>query len=144
VLDAALALGPDRLAVDDLHWDEARAVVGLVARSLALMLGVRASSAGHGIAQLEAMLAGVLPRAGIGQLLSQSIDVIVGVQLFADGISRVTQLAEPRVYDNGSLGAQDIFALVPGSRTWQFAGVEPRCYEELTRRGFRIDPAIFA
>lgn len=144
LLESALALAPDRLGVDDLQWNEARGVVGLVSRSLGMLLGVRAQAAAVGLAQLEAMLGAAVPNAALGALLGRSIDLVLAVQLFADGVSRVTQLAEPIVYDNGTLGAQDLFALVPGSRTWQFSGVQPRCVEELGRRGFRIDPAILA
>jgi pilus assembly protein CpaF len=144
LLDSALALGPDRITVEDMHWTEARSIVGIVARPLGLLLGVRARAANLGLAQVESMLGPILPRASIGALLAQSFDIVVASQLFADGVTRVAQVAEPVVDEHGSASARDIFTLVPGSRTWQFAGGEPRCYEELTRRGFRVDPAIFA
>jgi pilus assembly protein CpaF len=143
LLDSALALGPDRITIEDVHWTEARAVVGIVARPLGLLLGVRARAANLGLGQVESMLGPIVPRASLGALLAQSFDVVVASQLFADGVSRVTQVAEPIVDEHGNASTRDIFALVPGTRTWQFAGGEPRCYEELTRRGFRVDPAIF-
>ena len=143
-LDAALALGPDRLAVDELQWDEAGMVVALVSRSIAQLLGVRASTATLGLGQLESMLAVSLPPDSSRRMLMRSVDVIVALQLFSDGAARVTQIAEPMLDDAGRLGAQDIFTLVPGSRSWQWSGVQPRCFQDLVRRGFPIDASIFS
>ncbi len=143
-IDSALALGPDRLAIDDLRPGEANAAMSVVARSLGLVVAMRAHSAMGGLAQLEAAMSAALPRLGAAPLLSQSLDLLIGVQLFADGITRVTQIAEPVLMDGRGVVAQDVFMLVPGSRTWQFGGVLPRCHDELSRRGFRLDPAIFA
>jgi Flp pilus assembly CpaF family ATPase len=144
LLDSALALGPDRIVVEDVQWNEAHALVGVVARPVGMLLGLRARTASVALAQLDAMLGPVVPRVALAPLLAQSFDIVLATQLFADGVTRVTQLAEPIVDEHGHASARDIFTLVPGSRTWQFAGGEPRCYEELTRRGFRVDPAIFA
>lgn len=144
VLDSALALGSDRVVVEDVQWNEARALVGAVSRPLGLLLGVRARAATAGLAQLDAMLGSAVPRATIAPLLAGSFDIVLATQLFADGVTRVTQLAEPVVDEHGHASARDVFTLVPGSRAWQFAGGEPRFYEELTRRGFRVDPAVFA
>jgi Flp pilus assembly CpaF family ATPase len=144
LLDAALALGPDRIGIEDVQWNDARALVGVVTRSLGLVVGVRARTAGLALVQLESMIGALVPRAAIGPSLTQSFDVIVAMQSFADGVSRVTQLAEPVVDEHGVATARDIFTLVPGTRTWQFSGVQPRCVDDLTRREFRVDPAIFA
>lgn len=144
VIDAALALGPDRLAIDDLQPTEAGGAMSVISRSLGLLLAMRAHSPMGGLAQLDAVMTAALPRVGVAPLLVQSIDLLIGVQLFADGITRVTQIAEPVLVEGRGLVAQDVFMLVPGSRTWQFGGVLPRCHEELSRRGFRLDPAIFA
>ncbi len=144
LIDSGLALGPDRVVVEDLQWNEARAIVGAVARPMGVLLGVRARAAAVGLAQLDAMLGPVVTRASVGPLLAGSFDIVLATQLFADGVTRVTQLAEPIVDEHGHASTRDVFTLVPGSRAWQFAGGEPRFYEELTRRGFRVDPAIFA
>jgi len=144
VVDAALAMGPDRIAVEDVQWSDARTLVGVVTRSLGLVVGVRARTAGLALVQLESMIGALVPRAAIGPALAQAFDVIVAMQSFADGISRVTQVAEPGVDEHGIVTARDIFTLVPGTRTWQFSGVQPRCVDDLTRREFRVDPAIFA
>lgn len=143
-LEAALALGPDRLAVDEVQWNEAATVVGLVSRSIAQMLGVRAGSAGLGLDQLESMLGSALAPDAARRMLMRSVDVIVALQLFSDGVARVVQVAEPVLDEGGRLGAQDIFTLVPGSRTWQWSGVQPRCFQDLLRRGFPIDASIFS
>ena len=143
-LESALALGPDRLAVDELRWDEAGAIMGLVSRSLAQILGVRATTPSLGLGQLEAMLSAAVRPDAARQMLTRSVDIIASVQLFADGVARVTSLAEPVMDDTGQLGTQDIFTLVPGSRSWQYSGIQPRCYQDMTRRGFPIDPSIFA
>ncbi len=141
-IDAALALAPDRLAIDDLQWNEAEGALAVVSRPLGVIAGLRAHGAAPGLVLLGQMLGGPLPGVVTAPLVAQAFDIVVTVQLFADGISRVTQIAEPFVHD-GRLGAQDIFTLVPATRTWQFSGVAPRCHDELGRRGFRLDPAIF-
>ena len=143
-LEAALALGPDRLAIDELQWNEASAVVGLVSRSIAQLLGVRAGTASLGLGQLESMLSSSLVPDSARRMLMRSVDVVVALQLFSDGAARVVQVAEPVLDDTGRLGAQDIFTLVPGSRTWQWSGVQPRCFQDLVRRGFPIDASIFS
>lgn len=142
-IDAALALAPDRVAIDDLQWDEAVGALAVVSRSVGVLAGLRAHGAAAGLTLLGQLLGGALPGVTIEPLVAQAFDLVVSVQLFADGMSRVTSIAEPFVHD-GRLGAQDIFTLVPGTRTWQFSGVLPRCNDELGRRGFRLDPAVFS
>lgn len=142
-IDAALALAPDRLAIDDLQWDEAAGALAVVSRSVGVLAGLRAHGAAGGLALLGQLLGGALPGVTIEPVVAQAFDLVVSVQLFADGMSRVTSIAEPFVHE-GRLGAHDIFTLVPGTRTWQFSGVLPRCNDELGRRGFRLDPAVFS
>jgi hypothetical protein len=77
-------------------------------------------------------------------MLMRSLDVIVALQLFSDGVARVTQIAEPVLDDAGHLGVQEIFTLVPGSRSWQWSGAQPRCFQDLVRRGFPIDASVFS
>ena len=143
-LEDALALSPDRLGVDELRWGDAPAAVGLVSRAVSQLLGVRAASSGTGLAHLEAMLTANLPGEAARQQLGSFIDLVVAAQLFSDGVTRVTQISEPAFDEAGRLLSRDVFTLVPGSRNWQFSGVTPRCYEDMTRRGFPLDPSIFA
>ena len=143
-LEAALGLGPDRLAVEDMAWREASAVAGMVSRSFSQVLGLRASNAGDGLHQLRAMLAETADPAYAGNLAMRSVSLVVTLQHFSDGVDRITQVSEPSLDDNGRLGVQDIFTLVPGSRTWQFTGARPRCFEDIVQRGFPLDPSIFA
>lgn len=143
-LDAALALGPNRVAITDLQWDEAGTITGIVSRSTSHMLSVRSTTTGMGLAQLETMLTRSMHAVAARQLLIRAVDLVVAVQLFADGISRVTQVSEPAYDESGRLLTRDVFALVPGSRTWQFSGFKPRCFEDMTRRGFPLDPSIFS
>lgn len=140
----AQSLGPDRLAIDEMQGNEMAAVAAIVARSTSHVLGVRAASGPLALELLESMLCSTTPRPAARQLLTQSIDVVLTVQMFADAVTRVASIAEPALTDDGELMARDIFALAPGSRTWQFSGITPRCFEDITRRGFPLDPAIFA
>lgn len=143
-LDAALGLGPDRLAVEDIEWSEAGAVGGLVSRSFSQILGVRAANAGSGVQHVRSMLAETADPAYAGNLTLRAVSLVVSLQHFSDGIDRVTQLAEPTLDDGGRLGVQDVFSLVPGSRNWQFTGARPRCFDDIVQRGFPLDPSIFA
>jgi pilus assembly protein CpaF len=143
-LEDALALAPDRLGVDELRWGDAPSAAGIVSRTVSQILGVRAASSGTGLAHLEAMLSATLPAEAARQQLASFIDLVVSEQLFSDGVTRVTQVSEPVFDDSGRLTSRDVFTLVPGSRNWQFSGVTPRCYEDMTRRGFPLDPSIFS
>lgn len=143
-LEAALSLGPDRIAVEDIEWSEAGAVAGLVSRSFSQILGVRAANAGSGLHLLRSMLAQTADPAYAGNLTMRAVSLAVTLQHFSDGVDRITQLSEPVLDDAGRLGVQDIFTLVPGSRNWQFTGARPRCFEDIVQRGFPLDPSIFA
>ncbi|MBL4687106.1 MAG: Flp pilus assembly complex ATPase component TadA [Nannocystaceae bacterium] len=142
-IGSALSLGPDRIGVDELRWDEAAAITGVVSRSMSYILGVRANTAPLGVGLLESMLTKSAPPQVARQLLMGSVDVVLTAQLFADAVTRVTALSEPTLDDAGVLSAQDIFALVPGTRTWKYSGVTPRCFEDITRRGFPLDSSVF-
>ncbi len=143
-LEAALSLGPDRIAVEDVEAGEAGAVAGMVSRSCSQLIGVRASNSGAGLLQLRSMLAETSDPASVGSLTTRSVSLAVTLQHFSDGVDRITQISEPTLDDSGRLGVQDVFTLVPGSRTWQFTGARPRCYEDIVQRGFPLDPSIFA
>ena len=143
-LEAALSLGPDRIAIEDIEWPEASAIAGLVSRSFSQILGIRAANAGLGLYHLRSMLAETADPAYAGNLTMRSVSLAVTLQHFSDGVDRVTQLSEPTLDEAGRLGVQDIFTLVPGSRNWQFTGARPRCFEDIVQRGFPLDPSIFA
>lgn len=143
-LEAALSLGPDRIAVEDVEWGEAGSVAGMVSRSCSQLIGVRASNCGAGLLQLRSMLAETADPAYVGNLTMRSVSLAVTLQHFSDGVDRITQISEPALDDAGRLGVQDVFTLVPGSRTWQFTGSRPRCYDDIVQRGFPLDPSIFA
>lgn len=143
-IGSALALGPDRLGVDELQWGEAAAITGIVSRSMSHILGLRAGTSALGLGLFSRMIAGAVPPAAASTLVTNSVDIVVSTQLFADAVTRVTALSEPVIDDAGNLTARDIFALVLGTRTWQFSGVTPRCFEDITRRGFPLDPSVFA
>lgn len=143
-LDAALGLGPDRLAVEDVEWSEAGAIGGLVSRSFSQILGVRAANAGAGVQHIRSMLAHTADPAYADNLTLRAVSLVVSLQHFSDGVDRITQLAEPTLDESGRLGVQDVFSLVPGSRNWQFTGARPRCFEDIVQRGFPLDPSIFA
>lgn len=143
-LEAALSLGPDRVAVEDVEWGEAGAVAGMVSRSCSQLIGIRASNSGAGLQQLRSMLSETADPAHVGDLTMRSVSLAVTLQHFSDGVDRITQISEPTLDDSGRIGVQDVFTLVPGSRTWQFTGARPRCYEDIVQRGFPLDPSIFA
>lgn len=143
-LEAALSLGPDRVAVEDVEWGEAGVVAGMVSRSCSQLIGIRASNSGAGLHQLRSMLSETADPAYVGDLTMRSVALAVTIQHFSDGIDRITQISEPTLDDSGRIGVQDVFTLVPGSRTWQFTGARPRCYEDIVQRGFPLDPSIFA
>lgn len=137
-VQCALALAPDRLAVEDLQWSEAAAIPGIMTRPASCILGIRAATAKLGLEQLTARIRSTgSPEA----MLAHAIDVIVVIHYFSDGVSRVTQIAEP--LDDLRRNVREVYSMTPGTRNWVFSGETPSWATELSRRGFSFDASSF-
>lgn len=144
----ALSLGPDRLVVHELAGPEASEVVAAMGRCLSgTITSVRAGTADAGLARLTALvgLAGDAPDASArARYVAQSVDLVIAVSRFADGLVRVTQLAEATVSSAGTAQAVDLVTYEPSSGRWAPTGVSPGFIVEMQRRGISVDVGLLS
>lgn len=100
------------------------------------------------------LLSGIeLPMRAINEMISSAIDVIVQISRFSDGTRKITGITEVVgliqdhqldmrdvfVYDQKGLGENGV---VLGE--YRPTGYIPKCYEELTAMGLKIDKSMFS
>ncbi|MCB9714643.1 MAG: Flp pilus assembly complex ATPase component TadA [Myxococcales bacterium] len=143
---AALALAPDRLVAHDVAGPEASDVVAAMGRSLSgALVSLRASSADAGLSRLAALagLTGDAPDAAArARQVAQTVDVVLAVSRFADGRTRVTQLAEATVSSAGTAQAVELVTYQPNTGRWSPTGVAPSFFAALQRRGIAVDVGL--
>ncbi len=142
----AVGLRPDRLCVHETAGPEAAELLGIAGRGLAGMLvSTRASTAAGGLARLAAL-------AGLGgggpdlvartEMVARSIELVVCVGRFPDGVSRVVELAETRVGPDGTASAVEIIGIDARTGLWRHTGVVPSFFATMQRRGVVVDAAM--
>lgn len=145
---AALALAPDRLVAHDVTGSEAADVVAAMGRSMrGTLASVRASSADAGLSRLTALsgLGGDAPDAAArARDVAQAVDVVLAVSRFADGATRVTQLAEPTVSSAGTAQATELVTYQARTGQWTATGVAPSFFAVLQRGGFAVDVGLLS
>jgi pilus assembly protein CpaF len=151
----ALRMRPDRLVVHEVTGGEALdLVMAMAGRQDGTLFTSYASTARDALDRLETMvrMAGLdLQSRAVREQIAASLDVIVCLTRFADGSSRVTQVAEVSGIEVDLVKTQDIFTFKRervddrGAVLGRFmpTGSVPRFYEELQRRGDQLDLAIF-
>jgi len=144
----ALSLAPDRLAVQDVTGAEAADVVAAMGGGLlGTLVSVRATSADGGLARLTA-LAGLASQtsdtAARSQQVAHSVEVVLAISRFADGQTRLTELAEASVSSDGTAQTVSLVAYQPDSGQWAPSGVTPSFFTELQRRGIAVDIGLLS
>ncbi len=143
---SALALAPDRLVAHEVSGPEAADVVTAMGRGLSgTLLSLRAGSADAGLNRLAALvgLAGDAPDAPArARHVSHAVEVVIAVSRFADGHTRITQLAEAIVSSAGTAQAVDLVTYQPQTGQWAPTGVAPTFFAELQRRGIAVDVGL--
>lgn len=151
----AVRMRPNRVVVHEVNGAEALELsMAMAGRQDGTLFTTYASTARDCLDRLETMIrmAGLDVQAKVvREQIAASVDVVVALTRFADGSSRVTQIAEVTGVEVDLVTTQDIFTFkrerfddngaVVGR--FQATGTQPRFYDELQRRGDQVDPAIF-
>ncbi len=151
----ALRMRPDRLIVNEVTGAEAHELcVAMGGPQDGTLFSTYASSARDCLDRFETMMrmSGLDVQAKVVRdQIASSVDVVVCLTRFADGSSRVTQVAEVLGTEVDLVTTQDIFTFKRegfdenGGVLGRFVatGTAPRFYEELQRRGESVNVAIF-
>lgn len=151
----AVRMRPSRVVVHEVNGGEALELsMAMAGRQDGTLFSSYASTARDCLDRLETMIrmAGIDVQAKVvREQIAASVNVVVSLTRFADGTSRVTQIAEVTGVEVDLVTTQDIFTFkreridddghVQGR--FQATGMQPRFYEELQRRGDHIDVGIF-
>ncbi len=151
----AVRMRPNRLVVHEVNGAEALELsMAMAGRQDGTLFTTYASTARDCLDRLETMIrmAGLdVQSKVVREQIASSVNVIVSLTRFADGSSRVTQIAEVTGIEVDLVTTQDIFTFKRerfdenGAVVGRFVatGTQPRFYEDLQRRGDQVDPAIF-
>lgn len=151
----AVRMRPNRVVVHEVNGGEALELsMAMAGRQDGTLFSSYASTARDCLDRLETMIrmAGLDVQAKVvREQIAASVNVVVALTRFADGTSRVTQIAEVTGVEVDLVTTQDIFTFkrerldddghVQGR--FQATGSQPRFYEELQRRGDHVDVGIF-
>ena len=144
LVDAALGLSPSRLLVHDIAGEEAAAALTALGRGLdGVVLTSRAASAERGLYRLAALsgLGGGSATSDTRALrVAVSLDLIVVLHRFGDGITRVTSLSSPGVSPSGTAQVTDLVTLDPHSRNWTHTAALQSFVTDLAQRGVDVSP----
>jgi pilus assembly protein CpaF len=147
----ALRMRPNRLIVNEVNGPEALELsMAMAGRQDGTLFTTYAGTARDCLDRLETMIrmAGLdVQSRVVREQISSSVEVVVAMTRFADGTSRVTQIAEVTGIEVDLVKTQDIFLFKRervdegGSVVGRFqpTGTAPRFYEELQRRGDEVD-----
>lgn len=142
LVDAALGLAPSRLLIHGIAGEEAGAALDALGRGFeGVVLTSRASSAETGLQHLAALagLRGSKARAETRALrIATSLDLIVVVNRFGDGVTRVTQVSSPGVSPSGTVVVTDLISFDPHSRNWTHASALQNFVTEFAQRGISL------
>ncbi len=142
LVEGALGLSPARLLVHGIAGEEASPALAALGRGLqGVVLTSRASTAEEGLHQLAA-LSGLRSGHGDAQTRSLrvavSLDLLVVVHRFGDGITRVTQVATSGVSPSGTPLVTDLVNLDPHTRNWTHTAALQTFTQELEQRGISM------
>lgn len=142
LVDAGLGLAPARLLIHDITGAEASIALTALGRGLdGVVLTTRAATADEGLHRLAALsgLAGGSAAAETRALqVAASLDLIVVVNRFGDGITRITQLSAPGVSPSGTAVVTDLVSLDPHSRNWTHTAALQTFVADFAQRGISL------
>lgn len=142
LVDAALALSPRRLLIHDIVGEEASAALAALGRGFdGVVLTSRASTSEEGLHRLAALsgLRGSSATAETRALrVAGSLDLIVVLNRFGDGVTRVTQVSAPGVSPSGTAVVTDLISFDPHSRNWTHASALQNFVTEFAQRGVSL------
>ncbi len=142
LVDAALGLAPSRLLIHGIAGEEATAALAALGRGYeGVVLTGRASTAQEGLDHLAALsgLRGNTATADTRALrVAGSLDLLVVVNRFGDGVTRVTQVSSPGVSPSGTAVVTDLISFDPHSRNWTHASALQNFITEFAQRGISL------
>ncbi|MGH1345478.1 MAG: ATPase, T2SS/T4P/T4SS family [Nannocystales bacterium] len=142
LVDAGLGLAPGRLLIHDITGAEAGSALTALGRGLdGVVLTTRASTADEGLQRLAALsgLAGGSASADTRVLrVAASLDLIIVVNRFGDGITRITQLSSPGVSSSGTAVVTDLVSLDPHTRNWTHTAALQGFISDFAQRGISL------
>lgn len=151
----AVRMRPGRIIVNEVNGAEALELsMAMAGRQDGSLLSTSAGTARDCLGRLETMIrmAGLEVQAKVvREHIAASVNVVVAVTRFADGSSRVTQVAEVTGVEVDLVTTQDIFTFKRerfddnGAVSGRFTatGIQPRFTDDLQRRGNAVNPALF-
>lgn len=142
LVDAALGLAPSHLLIHGIAGVEAAGALAALGRGFkGVVLTSRAASAEAGLRHL-ATLSGLDGSSATSDTralrVASSLDMIVVVNHFADGITRVTQVSSPGVSPSGTAVVTDLISFDPHSRNWTHASALQNFITEYGQRGISL------
>lgn len=142
LVDAALGLAPAHLLIHGIAGVEAVGALAALGRGFkGVVLTSRAASAEAGLHHL-ATLSGLDGSSATSDTralrVAGSLDMIVVVNRFADGVTRVTQVSSPGVSPSGSAVITDLITFDPHSRNWTHASALQNFITEYGQRGISL------
>ncbi len=142
LVDAGLGLAPARLLIHDITGAEASAALTALGRGLdGVVLTTRAARADQGLYRLAALsgLAGGSASADTRALqVAASLDLIIVVNRFGDGVTRITQLSAPSVSPSGTAIVTDLVSLDPHTRNWTHTAALQTFVSDFAQRGISL------
>jgi pilus assembly protein CpaF len=143
----ALRMRPDRIVVGECRGAEALDMLQAMNTGHdGSLTTLHANSARDVTSRLEVLclMAGMdLPVQALREQIASAIDLIVHQARFADGVRRITTIAEVTGIESGRIQMQTIFEYRSGEGYCACDAV-PNFYEELSRGGSALDLSLFA
>lgn len=151
----AVRLAPDRVVVGACRGGEALDILEILGGGVdGGMVMVHGHSVRDSISRLEAMMllgsVDVSAR-GLREMIASATDIIVQISRFTGGVPKVTEISAVTGTEVDLVTTQEIFSFnsrqldADGSPIGDFvaSGAIPRFYEDLQRRGHKLDRGIF-
>ena len=135
-----------RVVVTEMGFGVSPALLESVAEGAqGIYAGMTAPSLRQAVSRLTAQL--LLARPGLSQegsreLVAEAFDIGVEIQAGADGLAKITRVAELNGTDPKGVVLRDVFAST-GDGDFTATGVTPKLAGELTARGVKLDTSIF-
>lgn len=149
LLESALRMRADRLVVGDVRGAEAMELLSSLASScdgsLVAGAGESANAALARLVTLAHLAAPGTSPAALRELAASAIDVVVHVARYADGVVRVTSIAEVVGAMDDGFQVRELFCFRGNAGHGQFvgAGLVPEFYRELEQLGMPADSSVF-
>ena len=149
LLDAGLRLKPHRLIIAELDGSEIGGLLHAMYNGLDTFFAMSAMSPTDAVARLESMATAnnlSLPLMAIREQIATSLDVVVHVDLMADGFQRIVSVATIEGMQGDSIYLQSIFARehgMAGGELLPTGAIPERTLRRIQAAGVEVDATIF-